>query len=134
VIHAAIKLLPLFPVWPKPRVSQKEFKSMNDTTSLSDATIEELLHLNPALVHCNIRTDDKTQKGSVIDVVCLVTGKKSRHASETIENLPDELAGRVGQLRINGKGKLTPTPPPSWRSSGSFRERPPRRSVANRPT
>ena len=53
---------------------------MNDTTSLREATLDQLLQLNPALIHCHIRVDDKTQKGSVIDVICLVTGQPAKHA------------------------------------------------------
>jgi hypothetical protein len=66
--------------------------------------MDQLRELNPALV----RVDEPTQKGSVIDVVRMITGKNSGHASETIENLSDELTGKIGHVKINGKGKLTP--------------------------
>ena len=71
-------------------------------------TMEEIASANPALTSAKIRVDEDKKQASVIDVVCLVTGKSVKRASESILNLSDELTEKIGQLRINGKGKLTP--------------------------
>jgi hypothetical protein len=78
------------------------------TPSLSDATIDQLFELNPALAHCNLRMDKATQKGSAIDVIRMVTSCDVKRASEYLCRLSPELSAKCGQLRINGKGKLTP--------------------------
>ena len=78
------------------------------TTSMCDATLDQLLQLNPALAQCHIRVDQETQKGSVIDVIRLVTGSSSAHAGQALSRLPPEMSARCTSLRINGKGKLTP--------------------------
>ena len=71
-------------------------------------TLEEIASVNPALTNAKIRIDQVTQQASVIDVIRLITGKKSGHASQTFDRLDDTLGSRCGQLRINGKGKETP--------------------------
>jgi hypothetical protein len=75
---------------------------------LSEATLDQLLQLNPALAQYSIRVDKETQQGSVIDVIRLVTGSDVKRASEGLCRMPAELSAKCGQLRINGKGKLTP--------------------------
>ena len=59
----------------------------------------------------SIRVDTATKKGSVIDVVRMVLGCESNSANTALRRLKEafpELAGCCRQLRINGKGKLTP--------------------------
>jgi hypothetical protein len=77
-------------------------------TSWSDVTLDQLLELNPALAQCNIRVDKESQQGSTIDVIRLVTGSDVKRASENMSRLSSELTARCGQLRINGKGRITP--------------------------
>jgi hypothetical protein len=63
-------------------------------------------------VTANIRVDFDSRKGSVIDVIRLVNSEtSSNQASCTFKRLATELpelAASCCQLRINGKGKLTP--------------------------
>ena len=56
----------------------------------------------------DIRYDLETKKGSVLDVIMVVTGKTSGNASNTVKALPEELTQEISQLRINGKGRETP--------------------------
>lgn len=59
-----------------------------------------------------IRVDTATQKGSVLDVIRMVLACTSGHANTALCRLKNEfseLTAQCGQqLRINGKGKLTP--------------------------
>jgi hypothetical protein len=54
-----------------------------DVTATSDslyrATMDQLRELNPALARVTSRVDEPTQKGSVIDVVRMITGENSGH-------------------------------------------------------
>ena len=82
---------------------------MRSTESLSGATLAQLIELNPALGQRTIRVDQQTQKGSVIDVIRLITGLSSAHAGQSFSRLGAELvASNICNIRINGKGKLTP--------------------------
>ncbi|KAG5184604.1 hypothetical protein JKP88DRAFT_244615 [Tribonema minus] len=54
-----------------------------------------------------IRVDNATQMGSVIDVINLINPYES-NAPKTLTRLPQDLIAKCSQLRINGKGKLTP--------------------------
>lgn len=60
----------------------------------------------------SIRVDAATQQGSVFDVVKMVLGCDSSSANTAFRRLkqdfPEFGAGGCSQLRINGKGKLTP--------------------------
>ena len=67
----------------------------------------EIASANPALTNSNIRVDKATQQVSVIDVIRLITGHKSNNASRVVSDLSPELAQKMSQLRINGKGKKT---------------------------
>ena len=84
----------------------------NTTTSMSEAILDQLLKMNPALAQRPIRIDKATQKASAIDVVMRVTGQNQQHASLTIRNLAtptnEELFGDICNIRIDGKGKPTP--------------------------
>ena len=85
------------------------------TASLGDATLDQLLQLNPALAQYHIRVDQETQKGSVIDVIRLVTGCSSSNSQNELRRLlltNLELGEKCTSLRINGKGKLTPVADP----------------------
>jgi hypothetical protein len=75
---------------------------------LSDATLDQLLELNPALAQCNMRVDNETQKGSVFDVIALVSGKNSNDSNKVYQRLDLEFKSKCLKLRINGKGKRTP--------------------------
>ena len=55
-----------------------------------------------------IRTDGATKKGSVIDVIKIITRQTSSSAASTALDRIPELGTRCTQLKINGKGKLTP--------------------------
>jgi hypothetical protein len=64
---------------------------------------------NPSLSKAKVRIDKETQKASLIDVVCLITGQDQQHASLTIRNIfKKKLCKNITQLRINGKGRKTP--------------------------
>ena len=62
--------------------------------------------MNPALTNSNIRIDKATLQASVLDVIRLITGQNAKGASKIIERLVK--LSKCRQLRINGKGKLTP--------------------------
>ena len=58
-----------------------------------------------------IRVDQATQKGSVYDVINVVTGGKAAYSARVLARLQDnhpELHPFWMQLRINGKGRETP--------------------------
>ena len=57
-----------------------------------------------------IRIDKQTNKGSVIDVIVHVSNNTARYAAMVFNRLSTEndLYSKCIQLRINGKGKLTP--------------------------
>jgi hypothetical protein len=68
-----------------------------------------------ASITANIRVDADSRKGSVIDVVRLVNPNlTSSNAGNTLTYLQTWVYIET-QLKINGKGKLTPVPG-SWRS------------------
>jgi hypothetical protein len=77
-------------------------------SDMSEFTLDQLVELNPAFAQCRIRVDVETQKGSAIDVICLVTGQQAKHACQTFGRLDEKFTTNCGNLRINGKGKLTP--------------------------
>eukprot|EP00953_Heterococcus_sp_UTEX-ZZ885_P014336 8139-Heterococcus_DN1.PRE.1 len=57
----------------------------------------------------SIRVDHDTKKGSVIDVIRLVNPNlTSSNAGNTLTKLSSDMGIQYTQLRINGKGKLTP--------------------------
>ena len=61
--------------------------------------------------NATIRVDYATQQGSVNDVVKMVLGCDSSNANNALRRLKEdvpELGAACTQLRINGKGKLTP--------------------------
>uniref|UniRef100_A0A6C0BR29 Uncharacterized protein n=1 Tax=viral metagenome TaxID=1070528 RepID=A0A6C0BR29_9ZZZZ len=70
--------------------------------------IDALLAENPGLKQAKIRVDTKTQKASVIDVIKWVTGQTSSNSQNTFRRLGADLGAGCTQLRINGKGRLTP--------------------------
>ena len=80
---------------------------MSDNSNVQDI-MNKVLAEAPGLSQIKIRVDEATQNGSAIDVVRMITGQNQQHASLTIRNLNDELCKSITQLRINGKGKLTP--------------------------
>lgn len=53
------------------------------------------------------RVDKNTQKGSVIDIIRMVTGYQSKDATNYFNRLSTNLSTRCRQLRINGKGRET---------------------------
>lgn len=58
-----------------------------------------------------IRVDKATQKGSVNDVIALVTGKKGSYATQVFSRIKEqniELIPKCDRLKINGKGNETP--------------------------
>ena len=58
-----------------------------------------------------IRVDQPTQKGSVHDVISMVTRKDNSHATQTFSRITSnhpELHPKCVKLRINGKGRETP--------------------------
>ncbi len=58
-----------------------------------------------------IRVDQATQKGSVNDVIALVTGKKGSYATQVFSRIKEQytkLIPRCDRLKINGKGNETP--------------------------
>jgi hypothetical protein len=60
-------------------------------------------------ISASIRVDDGTRMGSVIDVIRLVNPNlSSSNAGHTLTKLGIDTGIRYDQLRINGKGKLTP--------------------------
>ena len=72
-----------------------------------DAIVESVLAEAPSFDKFKIRVDKGTQKASVIDVIRMITGKKSRHAGQTLNKLPQKVQ-KIVQLRINGNGRPTP--------------------------
>ena len=75
---------------------------------LTSKAITNLIAQNPALTVSKIRIDKKTQKASVYDVIRLVTGFSSKDSANYFNRLVDKLSTNCRQLRINGKGRLTP--------------------------
>jgi hypothetical protein len=65
-----------------------------------------------ANITANIRVDRATQRGSVIDVIRMIGKDNDRSTSskalESLRSTCPELMSRIQQLRINGKGRLTP--------------------------
>jgi hypothetical protein len=62
-----------------------------------------------ASITASIRVDHDTKKGSVIDVIRLVNPNlTSSNAGNTLTKLSSDMGIQYTQLRINGKGKLTP--------------------------
>jgi hypothetical protein len=65
-----------------------------------------------ANIIANIRVDADSQRGSVIDVIRLINPNlTSGNATNVLNNLTKDnsaVASGISQLRINGKGKLTP--------------------------
>ena len=63
-------------------------------------------------VTANIRVHTATQQGSVIDVIWLVNPEQDRSTSskaiESLRSADEMLVNKLPQLKINGKGKLTP--------------------------
>ncbi|KAL3158971.1 hypothetical protein ABBQ32_011369 [Trebouxia sp. C0010 RCD-2024] len=58
-----------------------------------------------------IRVDQATQKGSVNDVIALVTGKKGSYATQVLSRIKErnsELIPKCDRLKINNKGNETP--------------------------
>jgi len=55
-----------------------------------------------------IRIDKLTKEASVLDVIRLVTGAKSKDAGITFRRLGDSMATKCRFIRINGVGKETP--------------------------
>ena len=58
-----------------------------------------------------IRVDQATQKGSVNDVIALVTGKKGSYAIQAFSRIKQQNTGLIpkcDRLKINGKGNVTP--------------------------
>jgi hypothetical protein len=65
--------------------------------------------MNLANITASIRVDLDTKKGSVIDVIRLVNPNlTSSNAGNTLTKLSSDLGIQYTQLKINGKGKLTP--------------------------
>jgi hypothetical protein len=64
--------------------------------------------MNSLLVNAKIRIDEASQRGSVIDVIRLITGVKSAYAGRILSRLDSEMMTRCQKIRINGKGKPTP--------------------------
>lgn len=63
----------------------------------------------------SIRVDQETKKGSVMDTIRMVLGCNSGAANTYINRLfvtSPELTTQIGQLRINNKGRETPSPTP----------------------
>lgn len=61
--------------------------------------------------NATLRVDTNTQQGSVLDVVRMVLQCSSGNANNALRRLQEdcaELTSACSQLRINGKGKLTP--------------------------
>ncbi|CAK8996123.1 EsV-1-210/211 paralog [Durusdinium trenchii] len=62
--------------------------------------------------HGKVRFDAATKRGSVLDVIGVVTGYNSSSSSTALRRLSEnfgELTERFQSIRINGKGKTTPT-------------------------
>ena len=58
-----------------------------------------------------IRVDQATQKGSVYDVISIITDKGNTHVTQTFSRITksrDEFNTKCVKLKINGKGKATP--------------------------
>ncbi len=59
--------------------------------------------------HNRVRFDADTKKGSVLDVIHVMTGSKSGHASQALARLEEthpELCQRFEKTRLNGKVSL----------------------------
>jgi hypothetical protein len=82
--------------------------SSSSSSSSVENVIDTLLNENPSLNQAKIRIDKKTQQASVVDVIRLITNAKSADASKKLTRLGDSLRSKCPQLRINGKGRLTP--------------------------
>lgn len=55
--------------------------------------------------HGRVRFDQETRKGSVIDVIHVMTGQRRNHCCRTLNDLKDshpELCSRFEHIRING--------------------------------
>ena len=65
---------------------------------MENFSLNQLLQLDPRLERFKIRVDTKSQKGSVIDVIRLITGSSAQN----------QLKMSVTRLRINKKGKPIP--------------------------
>lgn len=61
--------------------------------------------------HGRVRFDRETKKGSVLDVIHVMTGQARHHCSRTLNNVREshpELTQRFELIRINGRGRHTP--------------------------
>jgi hypothetical protein len=67
-------------------------------TRLENATLHDILNLNPLFANVVIRVDLDTQLGSAIDVVRMVTGQKG-----AASRVDPEIITKCDKLRINGK-------------------------------
>lgn len=70
--------------------------------------VDELLESNPSLKLNKIRIDEETKKGSVIDVIKMVTGANSDYSSKLYKRLPVDLISKIHYIQINKVGKDTP--------------------------
>lgn len=69
--------------------------------------VDNLLAEVPGLQTITLRVDIETQQAAVVDVIRLVSGKTAKRANETLKNLEIMSSGKIGTLRINGKGQKT---------------------------
>lgn len=73
-------------------------------TDVTDSTMSRVVN------GINMRIDNVTQQGSVLDVIKAITGQQSRDCSKTLVRLftgNEELEAKCLQVQINGKGRLT---------------------------
>ena len=76
--------------------------------STSLMSLEDIFNNNPALASVKFRIDHDKKMASVIDLICIVTGKTNRHSSECFNNLNPELTKDVVKMQFKGKGHVTP--------------------------
>ena len=88
---------------------KRSHETMSTGGDVSTLAVQEVLD--------RIRFDEASRRGSVIDVVALVTGKDFRHASNAWNELSrsfPEVSQKVGHLRFPGRGQRdTPVAPVS---------------------
>ena len=66
-----------------------------------DLSLQELIDFKP------IRIDRRTQKGSVIDIICIITGCERRQSTDIFKRLYSSIKVKCQHIKINGEGRKT---------------------------
>ena len=73
---------------------------------MAESTLQELIAANPIFSQCKFNVDTASHRGSVFDVIRMVTGQ-TEHLSQTFTRLGSRLTSKCHKIYINGKGQMT---------------------------